>query len=529
MGRKELAYILILIFLSLFLFTFKLGEPSLFETDEYIYTKLAKEIVETGDWLTLHLDGREWFIHPPLYMWLTALAGSLFGFSEFIARIWCALFGVGLVLVTYLLGKKLFNQRAGFLAGLILATSFQYIIQSRLAIFDIPLIFFITLAVFFFFSAYTSQQKNLYYLFYLSMGFGVLTKGPIAAVLPIFIILVYIVLRKEFNVFKEAKILSGLLVTLIVGGSWYFAELLLHGREFWDTAIGYYTLGRYFGVVETHAGPVWFYIPIIFFGFLPWTAFVPASLAFLFKDRKRKESFFLFVWVTFVFVFFSLGRTKLPGYIMSVYPFLALSLAATFDHYMSFRDENFIRRWMQASFFLLLIIAFALIFFSWYISWNPLVAQYQKLAAGLIPILIAIGVGGVASSSLYLSLRRIDVPIAMLSLSMAIFLIFFTTSTVPAIEEYKPMRPLARKIASLATSKDLIVGYKTLYKMSYEFYLEQKIKWIENERDLLRLTRSKTKLYCLIGEKAYERLKAELSPYTIIIDKKADIYLLSTK
>ena len=114
MSNREKFIILGLILISGFMFFFQLGAPSLFETDEYIYTNLAKEIVKTGDWITLHLDGKKWFIHPPMYMWLTAIMGAIFGFSEFIARFWCAAFGVGLVVLTYFFGKLLFNERAGY-------------------------------------------------------------------------------------------------------------------------------------------------------------------------------------------------------------------------------------------------------------------------------------------------------------------------------------------------------------------------------------------------------------------------------
>jgi len=528
LSRKELAYILILVFLSLFLFTFKLGGASLFETDEYIYTSLAKEIVESGDWLTLRLNGMKWFVHPPLYMWLTAIAGAIFGFSEFIARIWCSLFGVGLVIVTYFFGKLLFNQRTGFLSGLILATSLQFMIQSRLAIFDVPLIFFIVLAVYFFFSALKPQNKNLYYLFYVSMGLGILTKGPIAAVLPALVIFTYILITKEFRIFKEAKIIAGFFITLAVGGSWYFAALAVNGREFWDIAIMHYTIGRYFGVVETHTGPFWSYIPVVFLGFLPWTSFLPAMFAFLIKERKETNIALVLTWITFVFVFFSLAGTKLPGYIMSIYPFLAIGLGASFDQFIS-EGNTFLKKWVNVSFIILFILSLGLAFLAWYLSWNPLVYEYHHLVGGIVPILVALSIGGIASASIYVSLQKLDVPIAMLVLSMGIFVIFFTTSTVPAIEMYKPQRPLARKIASLTTSNDLVIGYGSVYKTSFDYYLGREIKWYRDEGKFLREFKNVNASYCLIGEKAYEKLKGQIAPYTTVVDKKADVYLLSVK
>ena len=186
--KKESTLVIILIFVAFFLFFFRLGAPSFFETDEVIYSQIAREIKITGDWLTLHFRSQKWFIHPPMYMWLVTLSSFIFGENEFNSRLWCALFGIASVYLTFLLGKKMFNSKVGILAGFILATSFQFIIQSRLAIFDVPLVFFIILSIYFFFLWQSEKDEKYYYLFFGSMGLATLMKGPVGIALPILVL-----------------------------------------------------------------------------------------------------------------------------------------------------------------------------------------------------------------------------------------------------------------------------------------------------------------------------------------------------
>lgn len=522
--------IIVLIFLSSALFMYGLGAASLFETDEYIYTQISKEIIKTGDPITLHFMGKHWFIHPPLYMWLTALSGLLFGFSEAIARIWCAIFGVLGVVVTYLLGKELFSRRVGFLAGIILATTFQYIIQSRIAIFDVPLVTLMLLAIYFFHLARVREEGKYYLLFFASMAFAVLMKGPVGVVLPLLVIILYLVFSGEFRLLLQINWIKGIILFLFIAAPWYIAEWAIHGEEFINTMFGFYTLGRYLTPIETHAGPWYYYFAVIPLGFLPWTAFLPGAVAHLFKDRKERGSLFIILWLVITFVFFSAARTKLPGYIMSLYPFLALGLASFFDGYMSNPRERFNLRWMFISFSLLLLISLLLIILPFTLSSAPIVSGYEKLLTGFLPLVLTVGMGGLIASALYLFMeRRIGGPIFILVVSMGILLFFFVHSATPAIEEYKPMKPLSLKAASLIKPGEVVIGYNILYRTGFTFYLGREIKWINNPRTLVKYLRSKKRVYCFIHEEEYENLKGAIRLISYILDKKADVLLISNK
>src|SRR3989344_557835 len=110
--------LVILGLLAFALYFFKLGSFSLYDAAETTYGEFVKNILNTGDWLTLHFNGKVIFDKPPLYFWLVALLSKLIGFNEWAMRFWAALAGVLTVLTTYALGKKFYNERTGFLSRL---------------------------------------------------------------------------------------------------------------------------------------------------------------------------------------------------------------------------------------------------------------------------------------------------------------------------------------------------------------------------------------------------------------------------
>ncbi len=353
-------FVPVLVLLCGFLFFFNLGGLSLIETDEFIYTHIAREILSTGDFLTLHLKGQNWFMHPPLFMWISAFFIYFLGLSEFSARIASAFFGLGGVLAVYYLGKNMFSKRDGFIAAIVLASSLQYIVQSRIALFDGALVCFMTLSILFFWLGYKRQQSNFYLLSSLCMGLGTLTKGPVAALLPLLIIVPFILLQGTWRqVLKDAQLRLSIPIYIAVGWWWYLLSFLLHGQVFFNEVIIHYHVFRYFGVID-HTGPWYYYFVVVAAGFLPWIIFLIPALFFLFQKKFRAEEQFLLLGIVITFVFFSLAQTKLPGYILGLYPFLALGVG-------KFINDRINNLWMRYFFvslvlFMCLLIAFLMIY-----------------------------------------------------------------------------------------------------------------------------------------------------------------------
>lgn len=252
---------LLLAAVALLLFTTGLGRGSLWDQDEPRYTDIARQIAERGDPITLYHNGEPWFVHPPLFMWLVAATGALFGFSEFTARVWTALFGAAGVLMTFLLGRRLYGTRAGLVAGLIVMTTLEYFVLSRLAIFDVVLVTFMLGALSMVLVAEEAEaaarRRALRWAFVWA-ALATLTKGPIGLLLPAMVVGGWWLSRGVLLRRLRALPWEGVLLYAVIGLSWYVVEAARYGLPFLQRIVGYYMVGRFFGVVENQPGP-WYY------------------------------------------------------------------------------------------------------------------------------------------------------------------------------------------------------------------------------------------------------------------------------
>ena len=142
--EKEIFFVIILISICLLLYFFRLGYMPLGDIDEAMHASTSKDMVLSGNWLTPQYNGENFYDKPPLYNWLVAISFMLFGFTEFAARLPAVLLGLGCVMITYWLARRMFGPVVAFLSALVLATSAEFIVLSRVVVHDISLAFFIT-------------------------------------------------------------------------------------------------------------------------------------------------------------------------------------------------------------------------------------------------------------------------------------------------------------------------------------------------------------------------------------------------
>ena len=209
-----------------------LGQWDLWNPDEPRYGQVAREMVQGRDWILMHFNGRTYGDKPPLFFWLIALSSYLWqGFTSFSVRFPSALFGTLAILITFLLGKKLFDPQTGFLSGLILATSTEFAYLSTRANIDATLTFFTTASLLCFLQWYLWNQQDLdrkrnmgklcIYGFYVGMALGTLTKGPVGFILPLLVSLIFLIVLKDWKTMKSMRLLSGMLLFLGIVLSWY--------------------------------------------------------------------------------------------------------------------------------------------------------------------------------------------------------------------------------------------------------------------------------------------------------------------
>lgn len=337
--KITILHIVILMLASGLFFFFRLGSAPLTEPDEGRNAEVAREMLVTGDWCTPHLNYERKLNKPVLLFWASAFSMKLGGADEGAARFPSAAAAAAGVLAVYFLGRRMFGERAGLLSGLVLASSPIYIAFSRIVIFDMLLAVFITFAMLFFYLGLTEPgqgpRRFCHLLCYTSMALAVLVKGPIGLVIPLAVIGLYLLLTGSLGRFREMEIVPGMVLMLVIASPWY-VMMSIRNPEF----------PRYFFITEhivryttdafSRIKPFWYYLPVVIAGIFPWVFFLPSAIKTSLKNirergAKKSPLLFLLLWAATVFLFFSFSRSKLAGYILPLFPALALMIGEFWD------------------------------------------------------------------------------------------------------------------------------------------------------------------------------------------------------
>jgi 4-amino-4-deoxy-L-arabinose transferase-like glycosyltransferase len=334
--------ILLLLVLMAILFFYRLGSYPLFDLDEPRYAEAAREMLERGNWVTPYFNYELRFDKPVLFYWLVALSYKLFGLSEFAARFSSAVAASVTALMVYTFGRYWLSRQFGFYAALILTTSVLFIGIARMSITDMTLTCFMTATTLCLFMA-AHHHLRWWLAAGAFAGLAVLTKGPVGIVVPGAIFTLYTLIIGDFRRCLINQWLPlALLVCLGVALPWYILAYQQNGPIFLDMLF-LHNVTRFSDVVSGHKQPVYFYVIVLLAGFLPWTVYLPATIQTLWNQAKTHRQqiqsrnfhylvpLYATVWTAFIFIFFTMGHTKLLTYILPLFPALALLLAETWQ------------------------------------------------------------------------------------------------------------------------------------------------------------------------------------------------------
>jgi hypothetical protein len=323
--------------IGLFIFSawvlfFNLGGAALFEPDEGRNAEIAREILLLRDWVTPHYDFIARLDKPILFFDLVALSYKVFGISEWSARLPSALTAFGCLALTYFFSRSLFGRWAALWSSLILLTSVEFFVLSRIVILDMLFTFFLTLALCCFFlgqrGVERGQAKVQFLLMYAAMGAATLVKGPIGVMLPAAAIGFYLVFTKRWMLVRHMEIPLGISIFLLTAAPWYLlAELRNPGylhHFLWEENVARFATAQF-----KRSEPWYYFIGVLTVGFFPWTTLLPTTIADLWKRSLKGERLFLILWIALPLLFFSLSSSKLPHYILPIYPPLAIIVGAT--------------------------------------------------------------------------------------------------------------------------------------------------------------------------------------------------------
>ena len=324
--------------------------PSLMDDVDAAQPQIARNMLDSGDWVTPHLNGVAYMEKPPLKYWMIAVSFQIFGVHDWAARLPMALFAVALCWLTARIGFWAFSEQAGLYAGLALSTCVGMFLFTRVLIPDITLAFTITLALWSFLQALEEDEphpRRWAALLAASIGTGLLLKGLIAAVFPIGGALLYLALTRQLFLaptWRKLRPFSGALIIFLIAAPWHILATIRNPP--------YFHFGFDSGPGQYH-GFFWFYffnehllrflnlryphdyntVPRLYFWLLhllwlfPWSAYFPALLKLDYRpvDRGGRARLAAVCWTGFLLVFFSFSSTQ-EYYSMPIYPSLALLL-----------------------------------------------------------------------------------------------------------------------------------------------------------------------------------------------------------
>ncbi|MGC3965594.1 MAG: glycosyltransferase family 39 protein [Rhodocyclaceae bacterium] len=306
---------LLLLLLPLFVFMLNLAGAPLFDVDEGAFSEATREMFVRHDFISTWLNGSPRFDKPILVYWCQAFFVWLFGPNEWsfrlpsaiAAAVWCHAAG--------LFASQRAGKDAGWMAAIVGMTSIGVFAIGRAATADALLNMLLALALFDAWRHLETGARAPLLRSYLWIALGVLTKGPIALLVPGATTMLYCLFSGRLGAWLRSVFNPmGWVILIAIALPWYAAEYHVHGRDFIDGFFLKHNVERFSGPLEGHSGSAFYYVLMVPVLLLPWLAWLVAAVGHLASDLRDPLRRFLWVWCLFVVVFFSLSGTKLPHY-----------------------------------------------------------------------------------------------------------------------------------------------------------------------------------------------------------------------
>ena len=334
--------IFVLLALSIGIYVGTSAWPPLLDSSDAGHAEAAREMLQSHNWVILHIDGIRYLEKPPLHYWLVAASYAVFGVSAFATRFPLALAVVGLVLMVYFFGRRWFGERAGFYAGLVICTSPGVFLFTRIMLPEAIYALFFTAAFYLFLRAWQGMlsARAGYWGAAALIALSVLTRSLIGVVFPVAILFFFLLATGRFKEWRRLPLISSLIVFLIVALPWHIAALFsghgVFGGFFWFYFINeqiFRALGwRY--PVDYEAVPLWLWTAEHLVWFFPWIVFLPSAIREIPPLRECRKNLdergqalvLLSVWALFILLFFSWTKSRMEYYSFSAWPAIAILL-----------------------------------------------------------------------------------------------------------------------------------------------------------------------------------------------------------
>jgi 4-amino-4-deoxy-L-arabinose transferase-like glycosyltransferase len=512
------------------LFFWNLGKPSLWDIDEGNNAEAAREMMVSGDWVVPTFNYRLRPDKPALLYWLQLIAYRVVGVNEFAARLPSALAAALAVLVIYRLGQELVDRRSGFLAATILGSTLSVAAAAHFANPDALLLLFTVLTFHYAWRCMAQPRAPTFIAVGACMGAATLTKGPVGFVLPSLVIACFVASGRRWHVLKDRRWLLAGWAGLAVAAPWFIWVAIATRLEFWRGFFLTHNAGRFWNAMEGHSGTPFYYLICLVIGLGPWSAFLAAIL----PERRNstvepswtEQRRYLWCWILVYLGFFSLSSTKLPNYILPVYPPLAILMARRLERWRVGIET------MPAALATLTLTVMAIIgvatgaialWISGSIQWlapSPIfIARFQVgMASG------AILAAGAIAGWFFLKRNSRHRALVSVALSSVIFTAALGAWCGHAVESYKAPRALMAAVRRSGGNSDYrIISYR-YFEPSFVFYAHREVLNQEVAEETLAYLKFPMPVYLLVREMDWESLKARAGANVSIVARHRDLY-----
>lgn len=532
-----------------------LGGPSLWDIDEGNNVSCFREMLAANNWHVPTFNYQLRVDKPALLYWLQIVASLGFGVGEFAGRLPSALAGWIAVLVTYELGRRAFGARAGLIAGVALASAVLFSAAAHFANPDALLCACTALTLLLFWSGLEHSGRIPFVSMNVVMALAVLAKGPVGIVLPCAVMGLYLLRAGRLGLLRDRRAWLGVLVFVLVALPWYLWVAVDTKFEFIRGFFGAHNFWRAMKPMEGHHGPIYYYLIVLALGFTPWSVFLLPMCVQAWRDRRRNvESTpaagswmrrawsavtiptdatpadharaFLWGWVAIYLVAFTIAATKLPNYILPIYPAVALLTADMLDRWR--RGTIALPRWM----FVLstgcvaaagIGMAIGLLVVSGAIDVPQLRARripdLQVLALlGIIPIM------GAAVGAWCLRRERRTGLIVTLAVGAMLVLVPLGAWAGAAMDSCKAPRPLAQMIREAQSERDIRIAAYGYFQPSLVFYCRRHVEPLENDAAAVSFLQTPLQVFLVTPQATWERLAQQGANEYKVLGRRRDFY-----
>jgi 4-amino-4-deoxy-L-arabinose transferase-like glycosyltransferase len=531
--NHRLAHYLLLALIWASLTLPNLGTASLWDIDEGNNAEAAREMRAADNWAIPTFNYALRVDKPALLYWLQIAAYNRFGVTEFAARLPSALAALLAALATYELGRRMFTPGAGLLAGVILASAPAFGAAAHFANPDALLTAFTTLAMFCFWWGHERDGRGWFVPAGVCTGLAVLAKGPVGLVLPTAVVMLFLLWSRQLGRLWDRRLVWGSIVHLLVVLPWFTWVGLETKGEFLKGFFLTHNVGRFRAPMEGHQGSVFYYFLILLVGFLPWSAFLGPALVNAWKKSPSDErnatdaSRFLTCWIGVYFVFFTLSGTKLPNYILPLYPPVAILVARFLDGWRCglINPPKWVTRTALACFGSVgFAFAIGLLLAGGRLGGDALLRNRHlpgiELWAwtGLFPIL------GALLAAVWARRQQLNLAMLALAVTPILFLGTLAAGIGQTLNASKAPSALADCIAPHPAEPDILLGCYDYFQPSLVFYCGREVSRLKSDAEVESYLRWPLPVYLFMPAPAWERMEEQMTMPHRVIGRRHDLY-----